>query len=69
MNALVWNVRGLNNPSKQYEVKKQISKHKASLVCLVETRIKDCNLPLIKDKFLVGLGCETCFSDHHLCRI
>ena len=54
MNALVWNVRGLNNPSKQYEVKKQISKHKVSLVCLVETRIKDCNLPLIKDKFLVG---------------
>jgi hypothetical protein len=69
MNALVWNVRGLNNPSRQYEVKKQILKCKANVVCLVETRIKDCNFSPIKDKFLPGWSCESCFSDHQLCRI
>jgi exonuclease III len=52
MNALVWNVRGLNNPSRQYEVKKQILKCKSNVVCLVETRIKYYNFSPIKDKFL-----------------
>ena len=69
MNALVWNVRGLNNPSKQYEVRNQIKKCKANLVCLVETRIKECNFSSIKDRFLPGWGCEACFSDQQLCRI
>jgi hypothetical protein len=69
MNAFVWNVRGLNNPSKQYEVKKQILKCKANVVCLVKTRIKYCNFSPIKDKFLPRWSCEFCFSNHQLCKI
>jgi hypothetical protein len=35
-----WNIRGLNDPWKQGEVRKLISKHKLSLCGLVETKVK-----------------------------
>ena len=54
MNALVWNVRGFNHPSKQLEVRKQITKCQANIVCLVETRIREDKFQSISDKFLPG---------------
>jgi exonuclease III len=62
MNALVWNVRGFNHPSKQLEVRKQITKCKANVVCLVETRIREDKFQSISDKFLPGWGRAFCFS-------
>jgi hypothetical protein len=41
MNILIWNVRGLNHPSKQREVKSMIRKNKIGLICLIETRVKE----------------------------
>jgi exonuclease III len=40
MNFLIWNVRGLNHPSKQKEVKSMIKVHNIGLICLIETRVK-----------------------------
>jgi exonuclease III len=41
MNLLIWNVSGLNHPSKQKEAKSMIQRHKISLICLIETRVKE----------------------------
>lgn len=38
---LIWNLRGLNNPNKQKELKKVIQEQKAGLCCLLETKIKN----------------------------
>ena len=48
INLLIWNVRGLNHPSKQREVKNMIKLHKIGLVCLIETRVKETKADLIK---------------------
>jgi hypothetical protein len=40
MNFLIWNVRGLNHPFKQKEVKSMIKVHNIGLICLIETRVK-----------------------------
>ena len=69
MNALVWSVRGFNHPSKQLEVRKQITKCKANIVCLVETRIREDKFQSISDKFLPSWGRAFCFSIQNLCRI
>jgi exonuclease III len=41
MNFMIWNVRGLNHPSKQQEVRSMIKLHRIGLICLVETRVKE----------------------------
>jgi exonuclease III len=40
MNFLIWDVRGLNHPSKQKEVVSMIKRYKISLICLIETKVK-----------------------------
>ena len=40
MNCLIWNVRGLNHPSKQQEVRRMIKLHKIGIMCLIETGAK-----------------------------
>jgi hypothetical protein len=40
MNFLIWNVRVLNHPSKQKEVKSMIKVHNIGLICLIETMVK-----------------------------
>lgn len=47
-----WNIRGLNDPLKQGEVRKLISEHKLSLCGLVETKVKEVN----KDSVLINLA-------------
>ena len=69
MNALVWSVRGFNHPSKQLEVRKQITKFTSNVVCLVETRIREDKFQSISDKFLPSWGRAFCFSIQNLCRI
>lgn len=43
-NMLVWNVRGLNNTSKQAKVKVMLASHNIKLFSLLETRVKAPNL-------------------------
>jgi len=48
----VWNIRGLNDPMKQNEVRKLILEHKLSFVALIETKIKEVN----KDRVLRAIA-------------
>lgn len=41
--CLVWNVRGLNSPQKQKDIRSLLLEWKVGLVCLVETKIKPSN--------------------------
>lgn len=40
---LFWNIRGLNEPSKQHAIKKIQKDNKCSLVCILETRVREKN--------------------------
>jgi exonuclease III len=44
---LSWNVRGLNNPAKQEDIKQVIQLHKPSVVNLQETKLAEISVPLI----------------------
>lgn len=59
MTILVWNVRGLNRPSMQMEVKQKIQSVQASLVALLETRIKPASFYCIKNFLLRNGWLET----------
>jgi exonuclease III len=48
MKFLIWNITGLNKPFKQKEIVKMIRRLKLSIVCLVETRVKQENSLRIK---------------------
>uniref|UniRef100_A0A5B7BES6 DUF4283 domain-containing protein n=1 Tax=Davidia involucrata TaxID=16924 RepID=A0A5B7BES6_DAVIN len=41
---VAWNIRGLNNPLKQKEVRKYARTQHPSIFCLSETKVKACNL-------------------------
>jgi exonuclease III len=49
MRFLIWNIRCLNKPLKQHEVKKCIRRYNVSIICLVETRVKVDKGDTIKD--------------------
>lgn len=42
MNLICCNVRGINNPSKDYGIRDMINKEKAQIVGLVETKLMQC---------------------------
>ena len=42
-NILGWNVRGLNGPNKQKDVKTFYNINKVGLACLMETKVKSRN--------------------------
>ena len=44
-----WNIRGLNSPHKQQEVKKLIRDNNLDVVCLLETKVRRNNLSSIKN--------------------
>lgn len=69
MNFLIWNVRGLNHPSKQREVKSMIKNNKIGLVCLVETRVKDAKANLIRSSIVPDWGYAYNYEKHFLGRI
>ena len=46
-----WNIRGLNDPLKQTELKSFVRVHSLSVVCLLETRIRESN----KDRIFTSI--------------
>lgn len=69
MNVLAWNIRGLNMPLKQREVKKMVKRLKVSILGLVETRVKLENLVRIQAAMFPGWGIIHNYSSHRLGRI
>lgn len=59
MNILAWNVRGLNRPSMQVEIKNCILKFNLVFLGLIETRVKLKNMEKIKRTFI-----PNSWSDH-----
>ena len=57
---LSWNVRGLNSPKKQMDVKKFIQHHSIGLVRLLETKVKASNFENLYQKVFDGW----CFSSN-----
>jgi len=51
-NILSWNVRGLNAPTKQEDVKCFLHAQGVKLVALIETKVKKENVPQVADKLL-----------------
>lgn len=47
-----WNIRGLNEPCKQFAIKSLISKNKACFISILESRIKEANKSRLLDAFL-----------------
>jgi len=43
MKLLIWNIRGINKPFKQQELRKEIRRLKINVLCLVENRVKEDN--------------------------
>jgi exonuclease III len=54
MNILFRNVRGLNMPLKQKEVRKMVRRLIISILCVVETRVKQENFSKIVVSMLPG---------------
>lgn len=52
MKFLIWNIRGLNKPFKQKEIVKMTRRLKLSILCLVETHVKQENALRIKQFML-----------------
>lgn len=52
MKILSWNVKGLNSPQKRKKVFLFIEKNKTDVICLQESRIKNKDIRLIKNKKL-----------------
>jgi exonuclease III len=69
MNFLIWNVRGLNHPSKQREVKSLINIHKIGLICLIETRVKENKAEKIRDAIASDWDFVFNYEKHFLGRI
>lgn len=51
---LLWNVRGLNDPRKQKKLKLALQKHHLTIICLLETHVKQSNCPSIVEYLLPG---------------
>ena len=69
MIVLCWNVEGLNDPSKQREVKKLIRDRRADLVYLVETKVRDWNALQIKEALFLNWGFLNNYDNLELGRI
>lgn len=60
---------GLNDPSKQREVKKLIRDQRADLVYLVETKVRDRNGLQIKEALFPNWGFLNNYDNHELGRV
>lgn len=69
MIVLVWNIRGLNSPLKQREVKSLVKRLKISIFCLVETRVKEGNAEVIQKCIAPSWGFIHNYSRHYNGRI
>ena len=69
MNFLIWNVRGLNHPSKQKKVKSMIKAHNIGLICLIETRVKSNKADKIRTYIVLDWDYAYNYDKHFLGRI
>jgi exonuclease III len=69
MNFLIWNIRGLNHPSKQKEVRDMIKLHKIGLICLIETRVKENKANRIRNSIVSDWDYIFNYDNHFLGRI
>ncbi|KAH0696002.1 hypothetical protein KY289_013484 [Solanum tuberosum] len=69
VNMLSWNVRGLNGPNKQKEVKLLCSEEHVGLVGLLETKIKSNKIDQVADKLFGGWSYITNLVEHYNGRI
>lgn len=69
VNILAWNVRGLNAPKKQKEVRLLCNEHNISLVGLLETKIKVSQIDNMINNMLDGLQDITNLEQHQNGRI
>jgi exonuclease III len=69
MNWVIWNIRGLNHPLKQREVRKMVKWLDLSLICLVETRVRLENTHEVRESILPGWEFVFCCSDNGLGKI
>jgi len=53
-----WNIRGLNWPNKQEDVKLFLHEKNIGLVGLLETKVKEKNVEKITNKLLQGWDCH-----------
>ncbi|GLT49726.1 hypothetical protein SLA2020_232630 [Shorea laevis] len=52
MKFLFWNVRGINMPRKQKDLKKYLREYNADIVCLVETHVQQFKFDLVAEYIL-----------------
>jgi hypothetical protein len=69
MNLLIWNVSGLNHPSKQNEVLSILRANKISFACLIETRVQEHKVVSIFSSMLPDWECCFNYGKHALGRI
>jgi exonuclease III len=69
MNLFIWNVKGLNHPSKQKEVQRFVRSKKIGLVCLVETKLKEANAGAISSTLFPDWEFSYNYEHHYLGRI
>jgi exonuclease III len=69
MTMLVWNVRGLNHPSKQKEVQRLVRAKRFGLVCLIETKVKEDNAASISSFIFSDWDFCYNYDKHYLGRI
>jgi exonuclease III len=66
MNILIWNMRGLNDPSKQREVKSMVKRHFIGLLCLIETKVKERKADHIRNTIVLDWGFIFNYEKHLL---
>lgn len=62
--VLSWNVRGVNSPKKQNEVKKFIHKHSVGLVGHLESKVKSSHLGELFKRMFGGLSFSSNINHH-----
>jgi exonuclease III len=65
MKLLVWNIRGLTDLLKQREIKRMVTSLKCSIICVIETRVKEEKSVMIQDHIVAGQGFINNYKCHH----
>lgn len=69
MKIATWNIRGLNDLSKQREIRSLVSRLNIHLFCIIETRVKFAKSALTQKAMLSGWEFVSNYNLHYLGRI
>jgi hypothetical protein len=69
MKIVTWNIRGLNDLSKQREIRSLVKRLHIHLFCLIETKVKSDKSVKIQGDIFPGWGFISNYEYHHLGRI